>query len=499
MPTPISFDASSDLPPEACRARPLGGARFFEDPATATLVCGDPAAGALLSAALVREGGAAGSRCGPPLWRTLVSRWLSAGASALLLAAVVAAPSSAQVSGQVAGARVSGDVVRIGVLNDQSGMYADFSGTGSVLAARLAIEDAGRTVLGKPVELVVADHQNKPDVGAAIARKWYEQDGVDLIVDVPTSSVMFAVQEVARAAAKPLIVTTGGTSDFTGKFCSPVGVHWVYDTYGLAVGTGRATVERQPGKSWFFLTADYAFGHALERDTIAAVRAGGGTVLGSVLHPQGTSDFSSFLLQAQAAKPGLIAIANAGTDTTASIKQAGEFGVTGRGGAQLVALFANLSDIHALGLEAAQGLILTQGFYWNLNDETRAWSKRYFTRQGAMPNQGQAGVYSAVRHYLQAVAAAGTDDGATVAAKQRDLPVDDFFAHGARIRADGKLVHDLYLLEVKKPSEAREPWDYLRLLATIPGEQAARPLAESDCPLVRNTAAAAATAAGTKR
>ena len=374
--------------------------------------------------------------------------------------------------------------LRIGVLNDMSGIYADIAGPGSVTAARMAVEDFGGTVLSRPIEILVGDHQNKPDIGSAIARKWYDRDGVGLIVDVPTSSVVLAVNEVARARHKLLIVTTGGTSALTGKYCAPQTFQWVYDTYGLAAGTAVALVERG-AKTWAFLTADYEFGKALERDATAAVERAGGKVVASIRHPQGTHDFSSYLVRLQHSGAQVIGLANAGSDTINSVKQAQEFGLT-NGRIQLAGLFLNLSDIHALGLAAAHGLLMTQGFYWNLDDGTRAFARRYFARQHAMPSQGQAGVYSAVTHYLEAVQAAGTDDPVIVAARMRAMPVDDFFAHGARLRADGKLAHELYLLQVKEPAEQKEPWDYLKLIATIPAEIANRPLAEGGCPLVES-------------
>ena len=373
--------------------------------------------------------------------------------------------------------------LRIGVLNDMSGIYADIAGPGSVTAARMAVEDVGGSVLGRPIEVLTGDHQNKPDIGSAIAREWYDRDGVGLIVDVPTSSVVLAVNEVARARHKLLVVTTGGTSSLTGKYCAPQTFHWVYDTYGLAAGTATALVARG-SKTWAFLTADYEFGKALEHDTTVALERAGGKVVASIRHPQGTTDFSSYLLQLQSSGAQVIALANAGSDTINSVKQAQEFGLT-NGGTRLAGLFLNLSDIHALGLAAAQGLLMTQGFYWDLDDGTRAFARRYFARQHAMPSQGQAGAYSAVTHYLKAVQAAGTDNPVTVSARMRATPVDDFFARGARLRVDGKLAHELYLLQVKEPAEQTEPWDYLKLVATIPPGVASRPLAEGGCPLAK--------------
>jgi branched-chain amino acid transport system substrate-binding protein len=381
----------------------------------------------------------------------------------------------------VAADGVSDDVVKIGVLNDQSGIYADMAGSGSTIAARMAVEDFGGKALGKPIEIVAGDHQNKPDVGAGVVGRWIDQEKVDTIVDLPTSSVMLAVQEIGRQKNRLVIASTGGSSDFTGKFCSPVGIHWTYDTYGLAVGTGQPLARRGP---WYFLTADYAFGHALERDTADAVVKAGGKVAGGVKHPQGNHDFSSFLLQAQSSGAKIIGIANSGADTVNAIKQAHEFGIT-QTGVQLAGLYLHITDIHAIGLEQAQGLLMTQAFYWDLNDETRAWSKRFYERHKAMPTMGQAGVYSSIVHYLKAIEAAGTDEAQAVAKKMKELPVNDFFAKNGKVREDGRMVHDLYVFEVKKPSESREPWDYLKLVRTIPGDQAFRPLAEGGCPLVK--------------
>jgi branched-chain amino acid transport system substrate-binding protein len=403
-------------------------------------------------------------------WTMGVKGFLAAGA----VAAVLAGPA-------VAADAISDGVVKIGVLNDQSGIYVDMAGPGSVIAAKMAVEDFGGKVLGKPIEVVAGDHQNKPDVGAALVNRWIDQDKVDTIVDIPTSSVLLAVQEIGRQKNRLVIASTGGSSDFTGKFCSPVGIHWTYDTYGLAVGTGLPLADQGP---WYFLTADYAFGHALERDTAAAVAKAGGKVLGSVKHPQGTSDFSSFLLQAQSSGAHMVGLANAGADSVNSIKQAREFGLA-QSGVKLAGLYLHITDIHAIGLETAQGLIMTQAFYWDLNDETRAWSKRFYERHHAMPTMGQAGTYSAVAHYLKAVQAAGTDEAQAVSKKMKELPVNDFFAKNGRVREDGRMVHDLYVLEVKKPSESKAPWDYLKLIRTVPGDKAFRPLAESECALVK--------------
>jgi branched-chain amino acid transport system substrate-binding protein len=371
--------------------------------------------------------------------------------------------------------------VKIGVINDQSSIYADLSGPGGVEAARMAIEDFGGQVLGKKIELVFADHQNKPDVAASIVNKWLDVDNVDLVSDLPNSSAMLAVQEILRQKKKALvIVSTGATSDFTGSKCSPYGIHWTYDTYALATGTGRTLVQ-EGGDTWFFLTADYAFGHALERDVSNFVKAAGGKVVGAVRHPFPNQDFSSFLLQAQASKAKIIGMANAGGDTINTIKQAAEFGIA-KGGQRLAGLLVFISDVHSLGLKTAQGIVLTTGFYWDRDDATRAWSKRFFERRKAMPTMTHAGVYSSVTHYLKAVQAAGTKDPLKVAAKMREIPVKDFFAPNGKVREDGRMVHDMYLVQVKSPEESKYPWDYYKILRTIPGDQAFRPLEEGNCP-----------------
>jgi branched-chain amino acid transport system substrate-binding protein len=381
-------------------------------------------------------------------------------------------------------AQVSGGVVKIGVLNDQSGTYADLAGPGSVVAARMAIEDFGAAKKGMKVEVVVADHLNKPDVGSNIARQWYDRDGVDVIVDVPTSSVVLAVNQVTREKNKAFLVSTGGTSDITGKDCSPNTIHWTYDTWALGNGTGQAVV-KTGGKSWFFLTADYAFGHALERDTEAVVTKNGGKVVGKVRHPFPTSDFSSFLLQAQSSKAQIIGLANAGADTTNAIKQGAEFGIV-KAGQQFAGLLVFLTDVHALGLDKAQGLLLTESFYWDLNNQTRAFSKRFAARhKGAMPTMAQAGVYSSVLHYLKAVEALKSDDGAKVIAQMKKMPTDDPLFGKGSVRADGRKIHPMYLFEVKKPSESKGAWDYYKVRATIPAEEAFRPVKEGGCPLVQ--------------
>jgi branched-chain amino acid transport system substrate-binding protein len=375
--------------------------------------------------------------------------------------------------------------IRIAVLNDQSGPYATPTGMGSVVAARLAVEDAGGKVGGVPVEVLAADHQNKPDVGSSIAREWIDRDGVNAILDVPTSSVALAVNEIVRTKDKVLLVSGGGTADLTGKACSPNTIHWTYDTWALANTTGRAVVQAG-GDTWFFLTVDYAFGHALERDVTNVVKASGGRVLGAVRHPLNTADFSSFLLQAQASRAKIVGLANAGGDTSNAIKQASEFGIV-TGGQKLAALLALITDVHALGLPAAQGLQLTEAFYWDLNDQTRTFARRFAQRHnGNMPTMIQAGVYSAVWHYLKALAQLDRDAGGrAVIAKMKELPTDDpIFGKGA-IREDGRKIHPMLLFEVKKPSESKGPWDYYKLVHTVPAAEAFRPLDQGDCPLVK--------------
>ena len=380
-------------------------------------------------------------------------------------------------------AEISGDVVKLGVLNDMSSLYADISGAGSVEAARMAIADFGGTVNGKKIELISADHQNKPDVGSAIANQWFDNDGVDAIVDVPTSSVALAVQQIARSKNKVFLISGAAASDLTGKACSPTSVHWTYDTVALANGTGSAVV-KAGGDTWFFITTDYAFGHALERDTAKVVEANGGKVLGSVKVPLNTPDFSSFLLQAQASKAKIIGLANAGGDTINSIKQAAEFGVV-EGGQKLAGLLVFISDIHSLGLQAAHGLQLTEAFYWDQNDGTRTWSKRFFDKMKRQPTMVQAGVYGAVMHYLAAVKTTHSDDGPTVVKQMKATPVNDFMTKNGKIREDGRLVRDMYLFEVKAPSDSKGSWDYYKQIAVIPGEEAFKLPGPNECPLVK--------------
>jgi branched-chain amino acid transport system substrate-binding protein len=397
----------------------------------------------------------------------------------LLSLAVVAA-----LGAGAAQAQISDNVVKIGVLSDMSSLYTDLAGAGSVVAAKMAIEDSGIEKRGVKVEIVSADHQNKPDVGSSIARQWYDVDKVDVIVDVPNSGVALAVNQITRDKGKAFLVSGAASSDLTGKACSPNTVHWAYDTWMLANGTGSSIV-KTGGDTWFFLTADYAFGLALERDTEAVVLKNGGKVLGKVRHPLNTQDFSSFLLQAQASKAKIIGLANAGGDTTNSIKQAAEFGIV-KGGQNLAGLLVFLTDIHALGLATAQGLIITNTFYWDMNDQTRAFAKRFAERdKGIHPTMVHAGVYAAVLHYLKAVEALKSDDGTKVVAKMKEMPTDDPLFGKGTIRADGRKIHPAYLVEVKKPSESKGAWDYYKVRATIPADQAFRPLADGGCPLVK--------------
>src|SRR3954452_15137139 len=391
-------------------------------------------------------------------------------------------------AGLLAGAAEAQVSVKIGVMNDRSGLYADISGEGSVVAARMAAEDFKAKDKGINVEIISADHQNKPDVGSNIARQWYDTDGVDVITDVPTSSVALAINQITKDKNKVFLNSGAASSDLTGAQCSPNTVHWTYDTVMLANGTGGAMV-KAGGDTWFFLTADYAFGHALERDTAAVVVKNGGKVLGAVKTPFPGTDFSSFLLQAQASKAKVIGLANAGGDTINSIKQAGEFGVT-QAGQKLAGLLVFSSDIKALGLKTAQGLVLTETFYWDLNDETRAFSKRFGEKFGGkMPTMVQAGVYAGVLHYLKAVEALKdkAKDGVTAVNKMKELPTDDPLFGKGTIRADGRKIHDAYLFEVKKPEESKGEWDLYKLVSKIPGDQAFRPLDEGGCSLVKKS------------
>jgi branched-chain amino acid transport system substrate-binding protein len=380
-------------------------------------------------------------------------------------------------------AQISDDVVKIGVLSDMSGLYSDLAGQGSVIAAQMAVKDFGGKVAGKPIQIVSADHLNKADVGSAIARQWIDQDKVDAIVDVPTSSVALAVQDITKERGKVFLISGAGASDLTNKACSPTGVHWTYDTYALAQGTGGALVA-QGGDSWFFITADYAFGHALESDATAVIKSSGGKVLGSANVPLNTADFSSYLLQAQTSKAKIIGLANAGGDTINSIKQAAEFGITA-GGQRLAGLLVFISDVNSLGLKVAQGLVLTESFYWDQNDETRAWAKHFMAEAKKVPTMVQAGVYGAVTHYLKAIDAANSDDGKTVVVKMKEMPINDFMTKNGKIREDGRVIRDMYLFQVKAPAESKDQYDYYKQLAVIPGDKAARPLSASECPLVK--------------
>lgn len=387
------------------------------------------------------------------------------------------------VSSISAHAQISDDVVKLGVLTDMSSLYSDATGQGSVTAVEMAVADFGGKVKGKPVEVVHADHQNKPDVGSNIARNWYDNEKVDAILDVPTSSVALAVQNITREKNKVFIISGGGSSDLTGSACSPNGIHWTYDTYALSNVAGRAMVKRGED-TWFFLAADYAFGAALERDAASIVKASGGKVLGTVRHPLNTSDFSSFLLQAQASKAKVIGLANAGGDTTNAIKQAAEFGLTKGGGQKLIALLLEITDSHSIGLNDGQGLILTDAFYWDQDDASRAFSKRFFDKVGHMPTMIQAGLYSATMHYLKAIDAIGTDDALKTIAQMKATHIHDFFTKDGYIRDDGRMVHEMHLFELKKPSESKGDWDLYKLIATVPGDEAYRPMDQGGCPLV---------------
>jgi branched-chain amino acid transport system substrate-binding protein len=394
-------------------------------------------------------------------------------ASALAAAPLMASPAFAQ---------ISDDVVKIGVLTDMNGPSSTADGQGSVIAAQMAVDDFGGRVLGKPVSVIVGDHQIKPDIGASLARRWYDTEQVDLIVDVPVSAVGLAVQNVATEKKRLVIVHSTGTADFHGKFCSPYAIQWVFDTRALAVGTAQEVVKRG-GDSWFFLTDDYAFGHSLERDASSVITKNGGKVVGSVRLPFATPDTSSFILQAQASKAKIIGIAAGPPNNMNEIKTAGEFGLL-KGGQQMAGLLVLITDIHSLGLPAAQGLLLTTSFYWDMDDKAREWSKRFFAKMNRMPTMWQAGVYSSVMNYLNAVKESGTDEPLKVAAKMREKPIEDFFARHGRLREDNLMVHDLMLVQVKKPDESKYPWDYYKVLTTISGEDAFGP-PDLACPLVK--------------
>jgi branched-chain amino acid transport system substrate-binding protein len=399
-------------------------------------------------------------------------------AMALVTAGILAlSPAAAQQ------AQISDDVVKIGVLTDMSGQFSHESGEGSVTAVRMAIEDFGGKVLGKPIEIVVADHQNKGDVAAARAREWYDIGKVDMIANLINSAIALNVAQIAKDKNRIAIVNGSGSSRLTGDGCTPNSIHYAYDTYALAKGTGSALM-KAGGTSWYFLTADYAFGHALEADTSAVVKSLGGQVVGSVRYPIESLDLSSFLLQAQGSRAKVVGLAGSGTVFVKAVKSAQEFGVR-QSGQTLAGLLVWITDIKELGLETAQGLILTNAFYWDRDDETRAWSKRFVERMKRVPHMGDAGDYSSTMHYLRAIEAAGTDEAKAVMAKMRELPINDFFAKGGQIREDGRMVHEMYVYEVKKPSESKGDWDYYKLREVIPRDQAYRPLSESQCPLVK--------------
>jgi branched-chain amino acid transport system substrate-binding protein len=405
-----------------------------------------------------------------PAWRVVSS-------AALFAALSLTGPPPAH-------AQISDGAVKIGVLNDESGPYAALAGPGSRVAALMAVEDFGAAAKGLKVEIVFADHQNKPDVGTKIAREWFDVEKVDVIVDVCTSSVALPISQIAREKGKALLVSCGGSSDLTGKACSPNTVHWTYDTWALANSTGKAVV-KSGGDTWFFLTTDDVFGHTLERDVGAVVLANGGKVLGKVRHPLRTSDFSSYLLEAQASQAKIIGLANGGADTTNAIEQGTRLGLV-QHGQNFAGLLMFLTDVQGLGLSKAQGLMLTEAFYWDLDQQTRAWSARFARRHwGAMPTMAQAGVYSAVLHYLKAVHALRSDDGTSVIAKMKALPTDDPLFGKGSIREDGRKIHPMYLFEVKKPSESKGPWDLYKVRATIPASEAFRPVDQGNCPLVK--------------
>jgi branched-chain amino acid transport system substrate-binding protein len=390
---------------------------------------------------------------------------------------------AAMMTGSAHAQQVSGDAVKIGVLTDLSGVYADFGGEGAVEAARMAVQDFGGKVLGKPIEVISADHQNKPDVAAGKAREWYDTQGVDLITESLNSAVALSVSKIATDKKKVQIVTGAASSRLSNEDCGPFTIHYVYDTNSLANGTGSAVV-KAGGDTWFFLTADYAFGHSLEKDTSEVVKKSGGKVLGAVRHPLSASDFSSFLLQAQSSGAKVVGLANAGQDTINSIKAAYDFGITKK--QQLAGLLTLITDVHGIGLEQAQGLYATEAWYWDQSDETRAFAKRFNEKMKKMPNSNQAGVYSAVSTYLKAVQAAGTDDPETVVKKMKSTPINDVFTKNGKIREDGLHVHDMYLFQVKAPKDSKYPWDYYKQIAVVPGDQAFQSLKDSRCPLVKS-------------
>lgn len=405
------------------------------------------------------------------------------GALAIAMAAALSAAAVPTAFAQAPAPRLSDDKIRIGVLTDMSGIFADLSGPGSLLAARMAVEDAGGTLNGKPIEVIFADTLNKADVAASRAREWYDQGGVDYVVDMPSSSVALAVAKLAADKGKLATVVGGASTLLTNEECSPTTFHWAYDTYSLATSTARAIV-KQGGDSWYFITADYAGGHALAKDAVNVVTASGGKVLGEVRHAFGANDYSSFLLSADASGSKVIAIANAGNDTITTIKQAAEFGITQKKIMAATLLFD--TDVHSIGLKDAQGMYLTTGFYWDYDAQTRAFGKRFHDKHKRMPTMVQAGVYSAVAHYLKAVKAIGSDEPKAVAAEMKKLPVNDVFARNGVLRADGRMVHDMYLAQVKKPEDSKYPWDYFTIKEVVKGEDAYLPLSRSTCKLVQS-------------
>lgn len=398
----------------------------------------------------------------------------------LSLASLIAAM-PALLAGAPAMAQISDNAIVVGVLTDQGSVYSDASGTGSIMAARMAVEEFGGKINGVPIELVSADHQNKPDLGSAIARQWFDKERVDVIADLPTSSVALAVQEVAKQKGKVSLVSGAATTALTGKACSPTGFMWTYDTYAFSVGTAKA-VFLEGGKSWYFVTADYAFGHAMQADAGQMLQSLGGKIIGEARHPLNNADFSSFLLQAQSSKADVIGLANAGGDTINALKQAAEFDI-GRGKQRLVPMVVFINDVHSMGLRVAQGLNFTTSFYWDRTPETRAWSAEFEKRTGKKPSGPQAGTYSAVRHYLKAVEKAGTDEGVKVAETMRAMPVNDMFAQGGKVLRNGRMIHDMYLVQVKTPQESKAPWDYYKLLRTLPAAEAFMTEQASGCPL----------------
>ena len=395
-------------------------------------------------------------------------------AAAIVAGSCLAGPAAAQ---------ISDDVVKIGVLTDESGLYADIGGAGSFVAAKMAAEDFGGKVRGKPIEIVHADHQNKPDVGSSIMNRWFDNEQVDAVTDLPVSSIGLAAQEIGRQKKRTMLIAGAATSDITGKACSPYTIHWADDTYALASSTARAVVQNG-GDTWFFITVDYAFGQAMERDASTFVTASGGKVLGSVRHPLNTADFSSYLLQAQASKAKIIGLANVGGDTENAIKQASEFGIL-TGGQSLAGFLVFLTEVHSLGLQRAQKLFISDGFYWDQNDQARTWSKRFFQQVGRMPTKQQAAVYASITHYLKAIDATGTDEAGAVNAQMRKMPVD-YFGHAGSIRPDGRVLYDLTLYQVKSPDESKYDWDYLKPIRTTPKDQAFRPESEGSCNLNRS-------------